>query len=58
MVQKWYGIVALGISIVKINLEKAEETKEKIVTQNACIYARMKIESIFWLSALKKDRRT
>ena len=30
---------------------------EKIVAQNASINAGMKIESIFWLSALKKDRR-
>ncbi len=54
---KRYGIVALGIPIAKIDLEKAEETKEKIVAQNVSICAEMKIESIFWLSAMKKDRR-
>lgn len=48
----------LGIPITKIDLEKVEETKEKIATQNASMCAGMKIESIFWLSASKKDRRT
>ncbi len=57
LARKWYGIVALGIPIAKIDLEKAEETKEKIVMQNASMCAVMKIESIFWLSVLKKDRR-
>ncbi len=57
LARKRYGIVALGIPIAKIGLEKAEETKEKIVAQNASMCAGMKIESIFWLSALKKDRR-
>ena len=49
LARKWYGIVALGIPIAKIDLEKAEETKEKIVTQNASMCAGMKVESIFWL---------
>ncbi len=58
LARKRYAIVALGIPIAKIDLEKVEETKEKIVAQNASICAGMKIESIFCLSALKKDRRT
>ena len=58
LVQKRYKIVALGIPIAKIDLEKAEETKEKIVMQNISMCANMKIESIFWLSILKKYRRT
>ena len=47
LAQKRYGFVALGISIAEIDLEKAKETKEKIVVQNASICAGMKIESIF-----------
>ena len=35
-----------------------EETKKKIVAQNASMCTGMKIESIFWLSTLKKDKRT
>ena len=58
LARKRYGIVALGIPIAKIDLEKVEEVKEKIAAQNASMCAGMKIESIFWLSALKKDRRT
>ena len=58
LARKRYGIVALGIPIVKIDIEKPEETKEKIVMQNASIIARIKIVSIFWLSTSKKDRRT
>ena len=55
---KRYGIVALRIPIAKIDLEKVEETKDKIITQNAGMCTGMKIESIFWLSSLKKDKRT
>ncbi len=58
LARKRYGIVALGIPIVKIDIEKLEETKEKIVMQNASIFARIKIVSIFWLPTSKKDRRT
>ena len=58
LARKRYGIVALGVPIAKIDLEKADETKEKIITQNASMCTGMKIESIFWLSSLKKDRRT
>ncbi len=47
LARKRYGIVALGIPIAKIDLEKAEETKENIITQNASICTEMKIESIF-----------
>lgn len=43
-----------GIPTAKIDLEKVEETKEKIVTENASMCAGMKVESIFWLSAPKK----
>ncbi len=47
LAQKRYGIVALGISIAKIDIEKPEETKEKIAKRNASMRAGMKIESIF-----------
>ena len=47
----------MGISAAKIDLEKMEETKEKVVTQNAGMCMGMKIGSIFWLSMLKKDKR-
>ena len=57
LARKNYGIVAMGISAAKIDQEKMEETKEKIVTQNASMCTGMKIESIFWLSTLKKDKR-
>ncbi len=55
---KRYGIFALGIPIAKIDMEKPEETKEKIIMRNASMGAEMKIESIFWLFTSKKDRRT
>ena len=58
LARKRYGIVAFGVPIAKIDLEKANETKEKIIMQNASMCAGMKIESLFWLSSLKKDRRT
>ena len=58
LARKPYRIVVLGIFIAKIDLEKVEETKEKIIMQNASICTRIKIKSIFWLSALKKDKRT
>lgn len=53
--RKQYNIVALGILIVKIDIEKREETKEKIVIQNTSMYARMKMNSIFSLIRLKKN---
>lgn len=56
--RKWYDIVVLGIPIAKINTKKSEETKGKIVTQNASMCAEIKIESIFWLFISKKDRCT
>ena len=34
LARKRYGIVSLGILITKIDLEKAEETKKEIITQN------------------------
>ncbi len=37
---------------------KNQKRQEKIVTQNASMCTGMKIESIFWLSTSKKDRRT
>ncbi len=54
---KRYGIVALGILIAKIDMEKPEETKEKMITQNDSICAGIKIESIFWLFTSKQDSR-
>lgn len=32
LIQKQYGVIALGILMAKINFEKMEETKEKLVT--------------------------
>ncbi len=58
LMRKRYCIVALGILVEKIDMEKPEETNEKIVTENASICAGMRIESIFWLSTSKKNRRT
>lgn len=58
MARKKYGIVAMEIPTAKIDLEKMEEIKEKIVTQNASMCMEMKIKSIFWLSMLKKVKRT
>lgn len=57
LIRKRYGIVALGIPTTKIDLEKSEETKEKLVTQNASMCTGMKIESLFWLSSSKKDKQ-
>lgn len=37
---------------------KSRRDKKKIVVQNASMCADMKIKRIFWLSALKKDKRT
>ncbi len=58
LIRKRYGVVALGIPTAKIDLEKMEETKEKLVTQNASMCAGMKIKNFFWLSSTKKDRQT
>ncbi len=58
LARKQYGIVALGIPIEKIEIEKPEETKEKIITQNASICSGIKIGSIFWLFKSKKEKRT
>ena len=43
--------------MTKIDFEKIEEIKEKLVTQNASIYINIKIENLFWLSSIKKDRQ-
>ncbi len=56
--KKKYRIVTIVIPTTKIDLKKREETKEKIVIQNVSIYTKIKIESIFWLSILKKDKCT
>lgn len=55
---KRYGIVALGVPIAKTDLEKVKEMKEKLVTQNASMCTGKKIESLFWLTSVKKDRQT
>lgn len=47
LIQKHYGIITLEISKTKIDFEKIETTEEKLVTQNAIICIRMKIESLF-----------
>lgn len=44
---KQYVIVILGVFIAKINLEKGEKIKEKIILQNASMCIRIKIESIY-----------
>ena len=46
----------MGILIAKIDLEKVEKMKEKIIMQNVSMCIGMKIESFFWLYALKKNR--
>lgn len=46
----------IGNSYCKNRPEKAKETKEKIVMQNASICTVIKIGSIFWLFILKKDK--
>lgn len=58
LIQKRYGVIALGIPTAKIDLEKMKKTKKKLVTQNASMCAGMKIESLFWLSFTKKNRQT
>lgn len=55
LARRRYSIVTIRILIAKINLKKAEEMIEKITTQNARMYTGIKIESIFWLFALKID---
>lgn len=45
--QKRYGFVPLGVSKAKMYLKKAEDIKEKFMTQNASICKRIKLESIF-----------
>lgn len=57
LVCKQYEIVVMGIPIAKIVLEKGKETREKIAIKNTTICTGMKIEGIFWLSILKKDKR-
>ncbi len=47
LARKQYDIVALGIPIAKIGMEKLEEKKEKIVMRNTSICVGMKIESFF-----------
>lgn len=58
LAQKQYGIVVLEIFIAKIDLKKAKEKKEKIIIYNASICANIKIENIFWLFILKKNKHT
>lgn len=58
LAQKRYEIVALRVSTTKSDMKKAKKTKKKIVAQNASICTGMKIEGIFWLSALAKTRRS
>ena len=47
LARKQYDIVALGILVAKIGMEKLEEKKEKIVMRNTSICVGMKIESFF-----------
>lgn len=58
LTQKQYRVVAFGISVAKMNFEKRKETKKKLVTQNASMCISMKIESLFWLSSIRKDKKT
>lgn len=43
--------------MTKIDFEKIEETKEKLMTQNASICRNIKIESLFWLLSIEKNRQ-
>lgn len=43
--------------MTKIDFEKIEETKEKFMTQNASICTNIKIESLFWLLSIEKNRQ-
>lgn len=58
LAQKRYQIVIIGISIVKINRKKTKEIKKKFVMPNSSLSTTIKIVSIFWLFALKKNQRT
>lgn len=55
---KRFGVEALGVPTSKMDLGKMEEMKEKLTTQNASMCTGMRIESIFWLSPIKKDKQT
>lgn len=44
--------------MAKMDFKKIEEIKEKLITQNASIYTSINIESLFWLSLIKKERQT
>lgn len=43
--------------MVKMNFEKIEKTKKKLITQNTSIFTDIKIESLFWLLLIKKKRK-
>lgn len=54
--RKKYGIIAIGIPIPKIDLERIEEINKKIIAPYASMCAGIRIETIFWLSVLRKDK--
>lgn len=55
--RKQYKVVAFGIPVAKMNFEKMKKTKKKLVTQKASMCISMKIESLFWLSSIRKDKQ-
>lgn len=44
--------------MAKIDFEKIEKTKKKLVTQNVNMYISMKIKSFFKLLSIKNKRQT
>lgn len=47
LVRKKYGVIAIEISTIKIDFKKIRETNKRFVIQNANMWIRIKIESIF-----------
>ena len=43
--------------MTKMDFEKIEETKEKLLTENASICTGIKIKNLFWLSSIKKEKQ-
>ncbi len=58
LIRKQYRIVTLGVCTAKIDFKKIKEIDKKLVTQNASICKGIRIESIFWMSPMNKNRQT
>lgn len=43
--------------MAKIDFKKMKKTKKKHVTQNTSMYTGIKIQSLFWLSLIKKNKQ-